>query len=106
MRYKEFMFEAKGLKYATPGEIYQTQDGSDMKFQNKKTAIQELIEHFEDFKKHSPNVKLTLDEIINLLKDKLEKEKEQIIDAFEQGIEFGFPTNGSNYFNKTYNQNK
>ena len=94
------------VKIKTTNRIYQTQDGSDMKFQNKKTAIQELIEHFEDFKKHSPNVKLTLDEIINLLKDKLEKEKEQIIDAFEQGIEFGFPTNGSNYFNKTYNQNK
>ena len=36
----------------------------------------------------------------------LEKEKEQIIEAFEQGLEFGFPKNGSNYFNKTYNQNK
>ena len=36
----------------------------------------------------------------------LEKEKEQIIEAFEQGLEFGFPTNGSNYFNKTFNQNK
>lgn len=41
-----------------------------------------------------------------LLMEFLEKEKEQIIEAFEQGIEFGFPTNGSNYFNKTYNQNK
>jgi hypothetical protein len=36
----------------------------------------------------------------------LEKEKEQIVEAFEQGLEFGFPTNGSNYFDKTYNQNK
>lgn len=36
----------------------------------------------------------------------LEKEKEQIIDAFEQGIEFAFPTNGSYYYNQTYNQNK
>lgn len=36
----------------------------------------------------------------------IEKEKEQIIEAFEQGIEFGFPTNGFNYFNQTYNQNK
>ena len=36
----------------------------------------------------------------------IEKEKEQIIEAFEQGIEFGFPTNGSNYYNQTYNQNK
>ena len=36
----------------------------------------------------------------------LEKEKEQIIEAFEQGIEFAFPTNGSYYYNQTYNQNK
>lgn len=41
-----------------------------------------------------------------LFKQAKEKEKEQIITAFEQGLEFGFPTNGSNYFNKTYNQNK
>lgn len=49
--------------------------------------MQELIQHFEDFKKHSPNVKLTLDEIINLLKDNLEKEKEQMQKIFEYGID-------------------
>ena len=31
-----------------------------------------------------------------------EKEKEQIVNAFEQGIEFAFPTNGSYYYNQTY----
>lgn len=41
-----------------------------------------------------------------LFKQAKAKEKEQIIEAFEQGLEFGFPTNGSNYFNKTYNKNK
>ena len=35
-----------------------------------------------------------------------EKEKEQIVNAFEQGIEFAFPTNGSYYYNQTFNQNK
>ena len=33
-------------------------------------------------------------------------EKEQIVNAFEQGIEFAFPTNGSYYYNQTFNQNK
>ena len=35
-----------------------------------------------------------------------EKEKEQIVNAFEQGIEFAFPTNGFYYYNQTFNQNK
>ena len=43
-------------------------------------------------------------------KEEIEKakamEKEQIVNAFEQGIEFAFPTNGSYYYNQTYNQNK
>ena len=70
-----------------------------------KTAMQELIEHFEDFKKHSPNVKLTLDEIINLLKDNLEKEKNHIIDAYYGKIDglFGYRERGQEYYNQTYN---
>ena len=77
-----------------------------------KTAMQELIEHFEDFKKHSPNVKLTLDEIINLLKDNLEKEKEQIIDFTRRAVrkildeDRSNPFNLEKYYNQTYNQNK
>jgi len=35
-----------------------------------------------------------------------EMEKDQIVNAFEQGIEFAFPTNGSYYYNQTFNQNK
>ena len=82
--------------------------------------MQELIQHFEDFKKHSPNVKLTLDEIINLLKDNLEKEKEHTIDfhvmlmkhGLEQegnGIEWNYDElrkEAEDYYNQTYNQNK
>ena len=76
------------------------------------TALQELIEHFEDFKKHSPNVKLTLDEIINLLKDNLEKEKEQILDFTRRAVrkildeDRSNPFNLEEYYNQTYNQNK
>jgi hypothetical protein len=37
----------------------------------------------------------------------LEKEKEQVVDAFNEGIdEMAFATSGINYYNQTYNQNK
>ena len=55
--------------------------------------MQELIDNLESIDINIPNgVKLIF----------LEKEKEQIIEAFEQGIEFAFPTNGSYYYNQTY----
>ena len=61
--------------------------------------MQELIEYLEI---NDRKFTYTYKKAIELF----EKEKEQIIEAFEHGLEFGFPTNGSNYFNKTYNQNK
>jgi len=40
-------------------------------------------------------------------KELLEKEKEQVVDAFNEGIdEMAFATSGINYYNQTYNQNK
>ncbi len=63
-----------------------------------KTAMQEAIDYLREFNLEASAI---------ILEDKfLEKEKEQIIDAFEQGIEFAFPTNGSYYYNQTFNQNK
>ena len=44
--------------------------------------------------------------VLTIIEYLLEKEKEQIVNAFEQGIEFAFPTNGSYYYNQTFNQNK
>ena len=64
-----------------------------------KTAMQELIEYLEINDRKFTYTYKKANEL-------LEKEKEQIIDAFEQGIEFSFPTNGSYYYNQTYNQNK
>jgi hypothetical protein len=40
--------------------------------------------------------------VLTIIEYLLEKEKEQIVNAFEQGIEFAFPTNGSYYYNQTY----
>jgi uncharacterized protein (DUF2164 family) len=61
-----------------------------------KTAMQELIDYVES------NEIVYNKDLILKLKELLEKEKEQIKTAFEQGIEFAFPTNGSYYYNQTY----
>jgi hypothetical protein len=69
-----------------------------------KTAMQELID------KLSNSIKFEYrNELVNLLK----KEKEQIIDAYENGVGdenernlSGNFTNAEQYYNQTYNQNK
>jgi hypothetical protein len=74
-----------------------------------KTAMQELNEELEiDFKK---NTRLRLK--IESFKTALEKEKEQIINAFKAGMdyaEYSVPPNFSNewdeYYNQTYLDNK
>ena len=68
-----------------------------------KTAMQELIERLKRNIEEMPNeknqftqgYKAGLSFVIECATNSLEKEKEQIIDAFEQGFEFGFPTNGT-----------
>jgi hypothetical protein len=51
--------------------------------------------------------------VIGIIESKLEKEKEQIIDAYENGVGdenernlSGKFTNAEDYYNQTYNQNK
>lgn len=66
-----------------------------------ETAMQELIEYIES------NEIVYNKDLILKLKELLEKEKEQIIDAFNEGIdEMAFDTSGINYYNRNYNQNK
>ena len=77
-----------------------------------KTAMQELIEEMEYcYKDHNIFLKSTIEKAKKLL----EKEKEQIIEAFESGMAEGdgiysanldYDANSSIYFNQTYNQNK
>jgi hypothetical protein len=72
-----------------------------------KTAMQELIDELESVKVYKyKNL------VIRLVKNKLEKEREQIIEAFEDGQlnvnEDGclLDENGAEqYYNQTYNQN-
>jgi hypothetical protein len=68
-----------------------------------KTAMQELIDELESVK-----VFKYKNLVIRLVKNKLEKEKEQIIDAYYGNIDgvFGYREEGQEYYNQTYNQNK
>ena len=64
-----------------------------------KTAMQELIEYIES------NEIVYNKDLILKLKELLEKEKEQIIDASNSAFE-DKTTWGERYYNQTYNQNK
>ena len=68
-----------------------------------KTAMQELIDELKLIESYpmSPLV-------LRMATDLLEKEKEQIIDAYYGKINgvFGYREEGEQYYNQTYNQNQ
>jgi|688.fasta_scaffold658835_2 hypothetical protein len=79
------------------------------------TAMQELITHLEMLKSRVDMV--DVDSLIEYATNKLEKEKEQIIDAWGKGYSTGCVVgsndytnedeekdNGNYYYNQTYNQ--
>jgi hypothetical protein len=74
-----------------------------------KTAVQELIEEIQYWKEKAPFGSAFKDCLIILegsATNKLEKEKEQILRAFELGMHecLAYDTNSNNYYNQTYNQ--
>ena len=82
-----------------------------------KTAMQEAIEHFKNINYDLVNV--PIQNVPHILEQFLEKEKEQIIDAWEKGYSTGCVVgsndytnedeekdNGNYYYNQTYNHNK
>jgi hypothetical protein len=81
-----------------------------------KTAMQELIEWGDEMLLKHPQKILGFGEAIDKAVELLEKEKEQIITAFEVGykscdLDETFEINrklasGELHYNKTYNQNK
>ena len=77
-----------------------------------KTAIQELIDELEIIKTTKCKTlqeMIFFDGILAIIESKyLEKEKEQIIDAYYGKINgvFGYREEGQEYYNQTYNQNK
>jgi hypothetical protein len=68
-----------------------------------KTAMQELIDELERVR-----LMTNMNFVIRIATDLLEKEKEQIIDAYYGNIDgvFGYREEGQEYYNQTYNQNK
>ena len=78
-----------------------------------KTAMQELIEILED-KNHLSNSRNNQDDIDTYLhcrdeaKELLEKEKEQIMNAFSRGLgtELSDWETSEQYYERIYNQNK
>jgi hypothetical protein len=75
-----------------------------------KTAMQELLDELKEYQLEF-NIPI---EVIDMCESQLNIEKEQIIDAYENGKQNGMDsiTNvhmyiiGEKYYNQTYNQNK
>jgi uncharacterized protein (DUF2164 family) len=72
----------------------------------KKTAMQELIS--EIYKRPTEISQFNAVMLLELIEPYLEKEKEQIIESFDNGIYVGtyaVDKDGEEYYNQTYNQN-
>jgi hypothetical protein len=69
-----------------------------------QTVLQELISELKSIESYDPIVQ----GIIKRAESKLEKEKEQILRAFDLGMHecLAYDTNSEQYYNQTYNQNK
>jgi len=70
-----------------------------------RTAIQELIEWTNQYE----GKMISADQVILKAYKMLEKEKEQIIETFDNGIYVGtyaVDKDGEEYYNQTYNQNE
>jgi hypothetical protein len=66
-----------------------------------KTAMQELIDELERVR-----LMTNMNFVIRIATDLLEKEKEQIIDAYNNGQQIPPFEYAEQYYNQTYNQNK
>jgi hypothetical protein len=69
-----------------------------------QTILQQLISELKSIESYDSIVH----GIIKRAESKLEKEKEQIIDAYYGNIDgvYGYREEGEEYYNQTYNQNK
>jgi hypothetical protein len=77
-----------------------------------KTAMQEFLDYMKEYNIILVKEGIEPNLLIKMLQHKaerlLEKEKEQIIDAYYGKIDgvFGYREEGQEYYNQTYNQNK
>ena len=84
----------------------------ELKKANMKTAMQEFLDYMKEYNMILVKEGIEPNLLIKMLQHKaeklLEKEKEQIIDAYYGNIDgvFGYREAGEQYYNQTYNQNK
>lgn len=70
-----------------------------------KTAMQELIEWLNDYPTNVPTIHKSA--VISKAESMLEKEKEQIADAWEDGVSMmNTIIDGEEYYNETFNGNE
>ena len=73
-----------------------------------KTAMMEFIENAKTAKEHSKDGYVTYDEVIEVATELLEKEKTQIVDAYNEGytdMKHNVDIcSAEHYFNSTYKQ--
>jgi len=73
---------------------------------SKQTALQWYIQQHDELAELSRNKTITISEILIRIKDikkqALQMEREQIIDAYYEGKEYGFKEQGEQYYNETY----
>lgn len=67
-----------------------------------KTAIEWLYNELSKNNTSTDSVIERINKESSIWEQAKQIEKDQIVNAFEQGIEFAFPTNGSYYYNQTY----
>ena len=67
-----------------------------------KTAIEWLYNELSKNNTSTDSVIERINKESSIWEQAKQMEKDQIVNAFEQGIEFAFPTNGSYYYNQTY----
>jgi len=81
-----------------------------MKQNKQQTAVQDLIQELKQFKKFPMVDQPTIEAAIEFAELRLEKEKEQILAAYEQGVtdeygdslDFSDDTQAEDYYNQTY----
>ena len=68
----------------------------------RKTALASAIEEIQAMPNYSTGIEYRLrNKIIEILKSKLPKEKQDLINAYQQGA-MDYPVNHENYFNNTF----
>ena len=78
-----------------------------MNIEKKLTAMQELMNSFDDYQKESQNDSITISKLKEVIeKEYLEKEKQNIIDAYDVGYSVGMYETGldtgKQYFEETF----